>query len=248
MLSDIIVDAGYAAALLGIGILLVAAYRAFELGRVLIRGVYRNRAYWTGATALALVLFTLAADFLPPSNPLSPLAFPLIAIVLLVFIDSSVKVARDTDFFHRSTLGWERRRKAFPVLLAASLAVAVLDVYFFGTTSYTSTVLGALGVFQVFAVLAAVFSWGAAALIVGARRSPDRSLRRFASMLGRVVASFVLFLTVWIPFAPFSLTVQDLGGTISIFCATVGTYYLYQAVMSLSPVGRVEQEVVPTPA
>ena len=240
MLSDVINDIGYAAALLGIAILLVATYRAFGIGRVLIKGVYRNRAYWTGATAIALVLFTIASDFLPSNSLLSILAFPLMAIVLLVFVDSSVKVARETDFFHRSSLGWERLGKPFAVLLVAEMVIIILALY---TSSLTSTGLG-LGVLQFFAVLALIFSWGAAALAVGARRSADRSLRRFAKMLGLVVLCFVLFLTVWIPFSPFSVTVQDLGSTISIFCATAGAYFLYLAVMALSPVGHVEKDAV----
>jgi len=207
------------------------------------KGVYKNRAYWTGATALALVLFTLAADFLPGNSPLSLLAFPLIAIVLLVFIDSSVRVARETDFFHRSSLGWERLRKPFAVLLTASSVIVVLGFYIFGTTTFSNT-LGLLGAGQFFAVLALMFSWGAVALTAGAQKSADRYLRRFGKMLGLVVICIVLFLTVWIPFSPFSVTVQDLGSTISIFCATAGAYFLYLAVMALSPVGHVEKEAV----
>jgi hypothetical protein len=243
-LGDIILDVGYAAALLGIAILFVGMYRAFEVGRVLMRGVYRSRAYWTAATAFALVLFTLAADFLPSSNPLSFLSFFFIAIVLLVFVDSSIEVARDTDFFHRSVLGWERLRRLFGVLLLASSIVALLDFYTLGIASIGTSLLAILGVGQFFAVLALIFSWGAAALTIGARRSADRSLRRFARMLGLVVVCFVLFLTVWIPFAPFSATIQDVGSTISIFAATAGAYFLYLAVASLSPLGRVEKETL----
>jgi hypothetical protein len=183
----------------------------------------------------------VAADFLPSNSPLSFLAFPLIAIVLVVFVDSSIKVAGETDFFHRGSLGWERVRKPFVVLLVAELAIVTSDVYAFGTSM--SSLLAILGVSQFFVVLALIFSWGAAALTVGARRTADRSLRRFARMLGLVVICFVLFLTVWIPFAPFSLTIKDVGSTISIFFATAGAYFLYLAVMSLSPVGHVERDV-----
>jgi len=68
-----------------------------------------------------------------------------------------------------------------------------------------------LGVAFWFAVGAGSISYGAAALLLGARRTPDRSMRKFVRMLGLAIICMVLFFTVWIPFAPFSLTVQDLG-------------------------------------
>lgn len=243
MLNDIINDLGYAAALLAFPILLIATYRAFGIGRALMRGVYRNRAYWIGAVAVDLVFFVAAADFLPSNSPLAIPAFLLTFVVLIVFIDTSIRVAREADFFHRSILGWERVRKPFGVLLFASSALSFGTILAVGLNSYTTTAVGLLGVLQLFAVAALIFSWGAAALTIGARRSADKTLRRFAKMLGLTVVGFVLFLTVWIPFIPFGATAEDLGSTISEFCFVVGCYFLYLAVMSLSPVGRVEKEV-----
>jgi hypothetical protein len=87
----------------------------------------------------------------------------------------------------------------------------------------------------------AFLSYSAAALVVGARRTPDRTMRRFVRMLGLAIICMVLFFTVWIPFAPFSLTVQDLGSLISECFIPAAAYFLYLAVMSLSSVGRVEE-------
>jgi hypothetical protein len=53
----------------------------------------------------------------------------------------------------------------------------------------------------------------------------------------------VLFFTTWLPFTPFSVTVQDLGNLISELFVPAAAYYLYLAVMSLSPVGRLDKDV-----
>jgi hypothetical protein len=71
-------------------------------------------------------------------------------------------------------------------------------------------------------------------------------MRRFVRMLGLAIICLVLFFTVWIPFAPFSATAQDLGSTLSELFVPLAAYFLYLGVMSLSPVGRMEKEVVST--
>ena len=63
-------------------------------------------------------------------------------------------------------------------------------------------------------------------------------------MLGLAIVCMVVFFTTWIPFAPFSVTVQDLGSLISELLMPVAAYYFYLAVMSLSPVGHVEKDVL----
>jgi uncharacterized membrane protein YccF (DUF307 family) len=106
-------------------------------------------------------------------------------------------------------------------------------------------ILSGVGVIVWFAAIALVFSYSAAALVVGARRTPERSMRRFVRMASLALICMLLFFTVWIPFQPFSVTVADLGNLISDLFIPVAGYFLYLAVMSLSPVGRVEKEVGP---
>ena len=164
MLSDIINDFGDAAAVLAVPILLIATYRAFGIGRALMRGVYRNRAYWIGATAIDLIFFVAVADFFPTASPLQPIAFLVTFVVLIAFVDTSIGVAREADFFHRSIRGWERVRKPFAALLLASSAVALGTILAVGANTYLNTLVGVLGFFQLFAVAALIFSWGAVAL------------------------------------------------------------------------------------
>jgi hypothetical protein len=228
-------------AVAAVAIFLLATYRAFTIGRVLIRGVYRDRALWTAGTLIALIFLTVASN-LPPSNPLSPLSFVLIFVVLFAFVDSSIRVVQETDFFHRTPLRWERVRKPFYVVLIAFLAVggslALIEP--------TNSLLYLVGVLLWFGPGGTFLTYSAAALVVGARRTPDRTMKRFVRMLGFAIICMVLFFTVWIPFAPFSLTVQDLGSLISELFVPAAAYFLYLAVMSLSPVGHVEKDVVST--
>jgi hypothetical protein len=71
-------------------------------------------------------------------------------------------------------------------------------------------------------------------------------MRRFVRTLGLAIVCMVIFFTIWIPFQPFSVTVQDLGNLISELFIPAAAYYLYLAVMSLSPVGHVEKELIST--
>jgi hypothetical protein len=236
MLSDIINAAQTPVVVVAIGILLFATYRAFTIGRALVRGVYRNRAFWTGGTMIALILFTLSSN-LPTSNPLSTLSFLVIGLALLAFVDSSVEVAREMDFFHRSPLRWQRLRKPLYVLL---FAFSTVGAFLYLESSAT---LSGVGVVLWFTMITLVFSYSAAALVVGARRTPERTMRRFVRMVSLALICMVLFFTIWIPFQPFGATVADLGNLISDCFIPAAAYFLYLAVMSLSPVGRVEKEV-----
>src|SRR5208283_900868 len=166
MLIDVLNAAGDLFYVVGFGILLFATYRAFAIVRVLIRGAYRTRALWTGGTAIALILFAYAST-LPSSNPLGVLSFFVIVIILLAFVDSSIKVAQETDFFHRSPLDWHRFRKPSYAVYLTFTVVGV--VVFFSNASIVLLLIW-------FALVAIILGYSAAALVVGARRTPDRSM------------------------------------------------------------------------
>ena len=238
MLSDILNAAGDVVSVVSAGIFLFATYRAFTIGRVLVRGAYRNRALWTGGTTIALILLIIAAS-LPSSDPLSGASFVVIFVILFAFVDSSIKVTQEADFFHRSPLGWQRLRKPLYVILIGSSLVGASLAYL----EPSDGLLLLAGVLLWFGAAGVCISYAAAALRVGARGTPDSSMRRFVRMLGLAIVCMVLFFTIWIPFAPFSLTVQDLGSLISTFFLPAAGYFLYLAVMSLSPVGHVEKEI-----
>jgi len=80
--------------------------------------------------------------------------------------------------------------------------------------------------------------YGTATLIVAARRSQDRTMKRFIRMLGLSLLGLVLFFTVWIPIDYFA---PGVGDFLSEFGFVMAAYYLYKAVMSLSLLGRIEE-------
>ncbi|HUI86836.1 MAG TPA: hypothetical protein VLY21_06750 [Nitrososphaerales archaeon] len=237
MLDEIINEAQYPIYLLGLAIFLFATYRAFTIARVLVKGAYRNRALWTGGTAFALILFEYATT-LPASNPLGISAFFLILLILFAFVDSSIRVAQETDFFHRSPLGWQRLRKPLYGIILGYTGIGALLILIIGSTVAAISLTGEV---LWFIIAGVSLTYSAAALVVGARRTPERSLRRFVRMLGLTIICMVLFFTAWIPFIPFSQTVQDFGSLVSEVFIPLAAYFLYLAVMSLSPVGRVEE-------
>jgi hypothetical protein len=244
MLGDVFNAVGQLAVLLGIGILIFSTYRAVEIVRVLVKGIYRTRAVWTAAVMVVIIFFSLA-NLLPNDTSgvvgfLSTLSFGVTAIVLFAFVDSSIMVAQEMDFFHRSTLGWQRFRKPFYVLVITSAVVSLWGIYLGG---YFDTLAGTLAIAQVFAVIGILFTYSAIALTVGARRTPDRTMRRFVRMLGLAILCVAIYFTIWIPFN----VVPHLGDMISDFFATAGIYFLFLSVRSLSPVSHVETEYTPVP-
>jgi hypothetical protein len=64
-------------------------------------------------------------------------------------------------------------------------------------------------------------------------------MKKFVRMVGLSVACLALFFTVWIPLSIISV---DLGNIVSQIFAPLAAYFIYRAVMSLSPIGRIEKE------
>ena len=88
--------------------------------------------------------------------------------------------------------------------------------------------------------VAGILGYLTAALIVGARRSADRSLRRSILLLGLALATLVFSIVVTSFLTsgtlPYVIVNQGTG--------LVGIYLIYRSVMSLTPLGRVEKNVV----
>ena len=68
-------------------------------------------------------------------------------------------------------------------------------------------------------------------------------MKRFVRLLAYALASFVLAV-LWLILTPDSLAYNLVSGVLFL----VATYVLYRAVMSLSPLGRVEKDVATTTA
>jgi hypothetical protein len=227
-------------------ILILGIYRALQMRGAFVNPAYRSRA--TGSVFLMLLLLitflTIYAPF-PSSGALSVIGFlPFLAVILTFFVyaDRSVLVAIETDFFHRNTLRWFQVRWPAGLALVAAVALLVLTIVFLpafnGFPPPDYPVLGLVAFFMFLAVIPLVLAYSTAALIVGARRSSDKTLRRSILLLGLALSTLVLDLVLTSPFTQGTLPyVVVSNGT-----AVVGIYLIYRSVMSLSPLGRVEKE------
>jgi len=226
-------------------ILVFALYRATEFNRVLVGGAYKSRAKWT-AVFLASVAFLLVDSsgqipYLSADNETT--GFLLITLALPLFINGNVRAAQETDFFHRDILYWRVLWRANIVGLLCvtilTVVVILLSGYVPGTSSTASPSVSA-GASLFFFILIVESIYGTATLIVAARRSQDRTMRRFVRMLGLSLLGLVLFFTVWIPIDYFA---PGVGDFLSYFGFVMAAYYLYKAVMSLSPLSKFETKV-----
>jgi hypothetical protein len=215
-----------------LAVLILAAFRGIVIGRALARGVYRNRAFWIAGVLIADALQSQVPDAPTIGNlPVFVITFFLLLCVVFVFIDSTILVTLDMDFFHRNTLRWRQGR-----------FVAYAVFFIFATMFLYISYLGASPGYAFLLLLGFVVisAYSVVALVIGARRSADRTLRRHVMLLGLFV---ILFLTISFTFNYTSILPVDL---LDDFLGVLYAYVLYRAVMTLSPVGHVEKDVSPT--
>ncbi|HMD78877.1 MAG TPA: hypothetical protein VKF39_02720 [Nitrososphaerales archaeon] len=229
-----------------VGILVLGIYRALEMRRAFVSGIYRSRATWSTFLMLAIIVVMLN-NFVPfPSSGtlyLIGIVYGNISFIAFIFIifaygDRSVFVAIETDFFHRETLSWPRVRWPAAVVLVTLAAALYIGGAVF-TPAEQSSFLGTLinGLF--FPVFAVILGYLTAALIVGARRSADRTLRKSILLLGLALSTLVLSIaaTSFLDSGTLPYVIVNQG------TGVVGIYLIYRSVMALSPLGRVEKEV-----
>ena len=247
MATDYFPLAEDAVGLIATAITILALYRAVGFGRVLVRGTYRRRAIWTAVFLLATLFFFLNTSGIPYlSFGAGGPGIIVVTFAMVLFVDGSVRAAQDTDFFHRDTFRWRTLGRPAVIVTIVSGTILLLGALTPEGSAYVNSLSTnppawvVVGVFQYFVVLGVVIPYGAASLIVAARRTEDRTMKRFVKMLGFSLLGFVLFFTTWIPLALISNDVSNLGSDIFTIPAA---FYLYQAAMSLSPLGRIDRSV-----
>jgi hypothetical protein len=210
-----------------VGLLILGALRAVQMSGGLVDAVYRRRARWGAVVASVIAVATLLGDLLSNSavdDFLIFVTFSAAFIAIFAFADSTVLVAIQSDFFHRNILRWTRVRGPAWV---AILACTVIDAALGGFTPF----------FAVFFVVAATdVGYAAAALIVGARRTQDRTLKMHVRLLGWALVALLpsVFLSV--------ISSSGVATIVSGAGFVVGAYLFYRALMSLTPLGHVEKE------
>jgi hypothetical protein len=223
-------------------ILVFAFYRAIEFGRVLVAGTYKSRAKWTAIFLASAVFLLLDSNGLVPylsSVDDSDTGFVLITVALPLFVNSNIRTAREADFFHRDALHWRSLWRATMIVVLCSVAISGASIaYSPGVLTGTSSVWWAnLGYALSFIVLIIVSIYGGGSLTVAARRTQDPTMRKFVRMLGLALLGLFFYFTVWIPIDYFA---PGVGDAISELGFIMSAYYLYRAVMSLSPLGKMK--------
>jgi len=223
---------------------LYAAYWAFAIRRALVGRMYRNHALWLGAIGVLLA----GTGFITYSNdPVFVYAVSIFYgatfVVFLAFIDSTVRVARRSDPLLRSVLHWEKLRLLLWVdvggLVVLNMIPAVNPSF---ASSVAGQVAGTLGWTTLGAIL---FVPGAAALIVGTRRSRDPLVRESLKWLGVVLSMAVVLLLFYaIEGFVFGISQFDIYYSYPALPIAVPyilmAYALYRSARSLAPMNRLQ--------
>jgi hypothetical protein len=230
--SSVLTGVNVILSLITLGVCLLGAYRAVGIGRGLVSRVTRSRAFWTGTILALLCLVFAERALLAAGINVDPheVVFFLFILFLLPYIDGGVMAALDTDFFHRDTLLWRRLRK--PAYIAFYVSSAVFTVF---AASMSFVVPSSSPPFLLLYVVLIILGYGAVALVIAARRTADRTLRRHVGYLGLSLAGFIAQTFFFNPSSIYSSIAED-----AVYLAAV--YVLYRAVMSLSLVSRIVKE------
>jgi len=221
------------ALLVSAAIAFLSVFRAVGIGRGLVNRVYRVRAYWGAALNVYTILymFIFRAGLSGNGQPLYYVTNFIIFLIILVYIDSTVTAALEMDFFHRNTLRWKQMHLLIYPVFAASV------VFFFGLVARLPWPLGntlpqsALGT----ALLIAALGYSAVALAVGARRTPDRPMRRFVKLTSLLVVLIIAM-------TPAKLYISNALADLTFDALLVVVFYVgYLGIMSISPTARLEK-------
>lgn len=219
--------------LLVTALFLYSSYWAFSIRRVLVTSLYRREAQWIGGMGLFFVLLsaflTIALSFQLNSLATNILGGLIIAggfVLIFLWIDSTVLIARRSDPLFRDTLRWSKLRYLF---------------WFVTLTGAIGTIISAIqsGLSTVAPYGGALF-FGAVALLISARRSGDSTLRRHLKWTGLCV--FLLWLGSQSQ-DPLSRIISDpyLVQSLIYPLVAAGAYSLYRSAKSLVPLGHLTQ-------
>jgi len=245
-------------------VFIYGTYWAFAIRRALAGRIYRSQALWLGALFIAGLI---ASDgvLLPSSSNAILTAFvrflaygPWPILVVFAFLDSTVPVLRRSDPLLRSILHWKRLRIGIWTVLAFITIFAVyVSIYLPACFSIANTPacissamnnsgsLGAVlgfwgGLYWVDASLVMIL--GAAALLIGARRSSDRVLRQSVLWLGVGLLCVPGLVLVSVVEGIMGVSYYDMIYSYGIVpwnaVAILLGYALYRSARSLAPLNR----------
>jgi len=219
--------------------MVLGIWRSAQMANGFVDRVYKSKALWMAALMSSILISELSSFIQFPSTAIGSslviLPLALVIIVSYAFVDRTILVAMRSDFFHRDVVGWMRVRLPGFVLVAGALCLIVADSAF-APSGTSASPFWATVAFDIFVVVVPlVLGYAAIAIVVSARRTADRTLKRHILFLGLSLACFAVVLAL------FGSPSTDLSDFLEDALNIASLYMLYRAVMSLTLLGRVER-------
>jgi hypothetical protein len=221
----------FALGALVIGMYLYSSVWAFRIRRALMSPLYRDRARWVGIAGLTfaiLVSSNLLIRFFAPNNfYLSFLLYCIVnaaGIIILIWIDITIRLSRRLDPLNRNTFLWKQLRYLVWFFTFVGTFGALFSVIY-GLVNYFDEANGNGGAF-----VAGSFGWvffGFLALYLSYRRSKVPVLREHLKWLGLFLFLLLIVDTV-LSGGFFVFRIADLT------VLAIDAYFLYRAVKSRS--------------
>lgn len=216
----ILADVSFVA--VAVGIVILAAYKAFTSRKIMAESSYRNWATWTGFFAalgipyeVNLALAELGVSFSNPAGSVYVIAVALAgAFVGVVLVDGIIRVTQGLDYFHRDVLLW-RRGGWIPTWITF---VIVLTVYWVFNITY------------LLFVALAVFLYPITVLIISITRAHESVMLDYIKWFGAVIVMAIVA-TTFEMFTGYN------------FLQVIFAFFLYRQAGSLSG-GTYHQSVV----
>jgi hypothetical protein len=219
-----------------------AAYWAFSIRRAMASPLYHHRALWMGVLCLANSLLSVNLAVSSDSSLTSSTAVMLglnmldwvVILFVFTFIDTTIPVMRRSDPLLRRILHWDRVRLILWTCIGlAGIYLLISSVY---PSSTASGLAGAIG----FPIILGPFVVGAAALLVGVRRSRDPVLRGSLKWIVGFLALVLLNgLLSFIELVVFGVSSYDSSFSYPALAfvpaAVLEAYCLYRSARSLAP-------------
>jgi len=233
------------------------AYWSLAIRQALRVSFYRRQLLWVGSTSLYATYLLVTYYFAGPEpfipsvlasnsffSALNGISFVFFPVVLLIWADSSIQLARRSDPLLRDPFRWNRTR----ILLWVVIVFGVVVIAVTGLTppyprisdQNISSILGySLG----FSLQYVVLTVAAVVLLVGARRSGDENFRRSLRWYGLGIAIIVagtLGNFVLVTGNPLADTpVNFAWGLSQNIIWPLATVTLYKCARSLVPLSRI---------
>jgi hypothetical protein len=225
--------------LASVALMALGIWRSAQMARGFVDRVYKSKALWMAALMSSILISELSVFVQFPQTTVgSLLAFsPLILVIVVsyAFVDRTILVAMRSDFFHRDVIGWMKVRIPGFVLVAVAICLAAATSALIPSSSSTVPFWSTVTFNAFVVVVPVVLGYAALAVVISARRTADRTLKRHIILIGLSLACFAGLLALFAtPNTDFFNLVAD--------ALNVGSLYLlYRAVMSLTPLGRLER-------